>query len=57
MKITALLLGIIGLFAISSCRCDFDEDEPKNKYDGNKSDTHKNKSSAEMMRCGYNKFN
>lgn len=47
MKTTVLLLGIIGLFAMSSCRCDFDEDEPKNKYDGDKSDTHKNTGSAE----------
>ncbi|MEC3876338.1 hypothetical protein [Chryseobacterium salviniae] len=46
MKTTALLLGIISLFAISSCKCDFDEDEPKNKYDGNNSGTHKNNSST-----------
>jgi len=32
MKTTALVLGIIGLPACSSCRCDFDEDEPGNKY-------------------------
>lgn len=47
MKTTALLLGIISLFALSSCKCDFDEDEPKNKYDGNNSGTNKNSSVPE----------
>jgi len=46
MKTTALLLGIISLFALSSCKCDFDEDEPKNKYDGNKSGTNKKNGST-----------
>jgi len=33
MKTTAtLLLGIFCLLATASCRCDFDEDEPRNKY-------------------------
>jgi hypothetical protein len=44
MKTTAtLVLGILSLFVFSSCRCGFDEDEPKNKYDGNNSDSDKNK--------------
>lgn len=47
MKTTALLLGIISLFAISSCKCDFDEDEPKSKYDGKNSGTSKNSSVPE----------
>ncbi|MCJ8153383.1 hypothetical protein MKJ01_06355 [Chryseobacterium sp. SSA4.19] len=32
MKTTALILGILSLFVFSSCKCDFDEDEPENKY-------------------------
>ncbi len=36
MKTTALLLGILGLFTFSSCKCDFDEDEAENKYDKEK---------------------
>jgi hypothetical protein len=32
MKTTALILGILSLFIFSSCKCDFDEDEPENKY-------------------------
>jgi len=33
MKTTVtLLLGIFCLLATASCRCDFDEDEPRNKY-------------------------
>jgi uncharacterized lipoprotein YehR (DUF1307 family) len=43
MKITALLFAIISFFTLASCKCDFDEDEPKNKYDGNNSGTNKNK--------------
>lgn len=46
MKTTALLLGIISLFALSSCKCDFDEEEPKNKYDGKNSGTNKNNGST-----------
>ncbi len=46
MKNTALLLGIISLFAFSSCKCDFDDDEPRNKYDENNSGTNKNKGSV-----------
>lgn len=33
MKNTALILGILSLFIFSSCKCDFDDDEPENKYD------------------------
>jgi hypothetical protein len=45
MKTTALILGILSLFIFSSCKCDFDEDEPENKYDkdemaSNNRDTH-----------------
>ncbi|MFC3160421.1 hypothetical protein SAMN05443633_102264 [Chryseobacterium arachidis] len=29
----AMLLGLFCLAASTSCKCDFDEDEPKNKYD------------------------
>ena len=36
MKTTALILGILSLFVFSSCKCDFDEDEPENKYDKDK---------------------
>ncbi len=46
MKTTALLLGMISFLTLSSCKCDFDEDEPKNKYDGNISDTNKNSGST-----------
>ncbi|WP_157845058.1 hypothetical protein [Chryseobacterium indologenes] len=31
MKTTALVLGIISAFALTSCKCDIEEDEPKNK--------------------------
>lgn len=31
MKITALVLGMISAFAFASCKCDLEEDEPKNK--------------------------
>ncbi|WP_155844975.1 hypothetical protein [Chryseobacterium daeguense] len=33
MKTTALLLGFFCLLSATSCKCDFDEDEPRNKYD------------------------
>ncbi|WP_346985318.1 hypothetical protein [Chryseobacterium sp. POE27] len=41
MKTTTLVLGILSMFAFSSCRCGFDEDEPKNKYDNKNSDSNK----------------
>lgn len=31
MKTTALVLGMISAFIFSSCKCDPDEDEPRNK--------------------------
>ena len=31
MKTTALILGILSAFTFSSCKCDIEEDEPKNK--------------------------
>ncbi|SEM35723.1 hypothetical protein SAMN05421856_102586 [Chryseobacterium taichungense] len=43
MKTATLVLGILSLFVFSSCRCGFDEDEPRNKYDGNNSDSSQNK--------------
>lgn len=43
IKTATLVLGILSLFVFSSCRCGFDEDEPKNKYDGNNSDSSQNK--------------
>ena len=51
MKTTAtLLLGIFCLFAITSCKCDFDEDEAKNKYDNPSENEklNKNTNSAEQ---------
>ncbi|SMO45403.1 hypothetical protein SAMN06265171_101935 [Chryseobacterium rhizoplanae] len=31
MKATALILGVISLFAFTSCRCNIDEDENKKR--------------------------
>ncbi|MDR2235875.1 MAG: hypothetical protein LBE92_07105 [Chryseobacterium sp.] len=31
MKTTALVLGMVSAFIFSSCKCDPDEDEPRNK--------------------------
>jgi hypothetical protein len=31
MKTTALILGVISLFAFTSCRCNIDEDENKKR--------------------------
>ncbi|RKE81398.1 hypothetical protein [Chryseobacterium sp. AG363] len=31
MKTTALILGVISLFAFTSCRCNIDEDESKKR--------------------------
>lgn len=32
MKTTALLLVFLCLTALTSCKCDLEEDEPRNKY-------------------------
>lgn len=50
MKTTTLVLGILSLFAFSSCRCGFDEDEPRNKYDNKNSDTNTAKSDTLQIR-------
>ncbi len=50
MKTTALMLGIIGLLACSSCRCDFDEDEPENKYGSKDKSAGHNVSKADTLR-------
>ncbi|WP_167459722.1 hypothetical protein [Chryseobacterium arthrosphaerae] len=31
MKATALILGVLSVFAFSSCRCNLDEDESKKR--------------------------
>lgn len=43
MKIATLMLGVLSLFVFSSCRCGFDEDEPRNKYDNKNPDGNKAK--------------
>lgn len=49
MKTTALMLGIMGLLACSSCRCDFDEDEAENKYDRKKTAVNSNASRQDTL--------
>ncbi|WP_185097140.1 hypothetical protein [Chryseobacterium sp. IHB B 17019] len=49
MKTTAtLLLGLFCLLTFTSCKCDFDEDEAKNKYDNPSESEKLNKNSAEQ---------
>ncbi len=50
MKTTALMLGMIGLLACSSCRCDFDEDEPEKKYGNKNQSAGHNGSKADTLR-------
>ena len=46
MKTTAtLLLGLFCLLTFTSCKCDLDEDEAKNKYDNPSEDEKLNKNS------------
>lgn len=47
MKTATLLFGFFCLLATASCRCDFDEDEPKNKY-SNSSEKEDPKSNSKM---------
>jgi hypothetical protein len=47
MKKTALILGILSLCTLVSCKCDFDEDEPRNKYPEENTTSNKSIASSE----------